>query len=95
MPTRIRLASYALGLALLALVGVPAVYAGNSSGPVTMITYANTSGGIVVFTAGTHVSKPPCHVAPDDGWSITLTTAEEKALYALILAAAGQRARFR
>lgn len=64
------------------LFGAPAL-AGSSSGPVEALTVNTLSK--VFFAAGTRAGAPGCATNPQ--WALDATTAEGKAMYAMILTA--------
>ena len=61
-----------------------AAFAGNSSGTPTGVMAAQN--GIVIFSAGTKAGGPACAAVPND-WAVDTSTAEGKAIYALLLTA--------
>lgn len=67
----------------LACIGAPA-FAGNGSGKVAQI--GSVQGGVVIFSTQAHGGSPVCASVPND-WAINTSTAEGKAIYALLLTA--------
>ena len=63
-------------------------YAGSSAGTVGGIM--PHVGDIVIFTAGTHQSKPTCSASAGDDWALSLSTQTGKAMYAALLLAKAQ-----
>jgi hypothetical protein len=75
---------------LVLLVALPlSSQAGTSTGVFSSIVISNLTNA-VSFVAGAHNNKPTCANGSNDYWSFSLSNANAKAMYALLLSAAAQ-----
>lgn len=78
-----------IGVLIMLFVMPPSSWAGTSTGVITSITVSNFN-NTVTFLAGAHINKPACANATNDNWSFSLSDANAKTMYALLLSAAAQ-----
>lgn len=73
-------------IATLAFAACSASNAGTSTGPVTILIV--NSSNYLFFTAGTKTGSPTC--GNNNQWAISLSTAQGKSIYVMLLAAQAQ-----